>query len=242
MKEELEKEFERIKEIGLIKSVYKGYGGIGMTLEKLLNIPQNSFEIPDLGTFQLKAKNVLSKSYITLFNCAVEGPYFKGTERLKDLYGYRYCDNKNYKVLVASISSIQKTKVGIFYYFKLKVDRIKQKLFLEAYDLKGNLIEDKVYWSFDLLKEKLERKVKNLALFGALRNTNKGETFYKYIELSFYKLKSFDYFIKAIEKGIIRVTFKISVFTSGKRIGQIHDHGTSFEVKEKDLSFLYEKC
>ena len=31
------------------------------------------------------------------------------------------------------------------------------------------------------------------------------------------------------------------MFTSGKRIGQIHDHGTSFEIKENDLLFLYKK-
>lgn len=110
-----------------------------------------------------------------------------------------------------------------------------------VYDVHGRLIEDDVFWSFDLLEEKINRKLHNLALFHALKNSRNDGTYYKYIDFTFYKLKCFDNFIDAIEKGIVRVTFKIGVFTSGKRIGQIHDHGTSFEIKEEDLLFLYKK-
>lgn len=95
--EELKKEFVKIKKLGWVKSVASGYCGIGLTLEKLLNIPPNGFEIPDLGTFEVKSRNIFSNSYITLFNCAVEGPYFKGTERLRDLYGYKYSKIKHIK-------------------------------------------------------------------------------------------------------------------------------------------------
>ena len=37
------------------------------------------------------------------------------------------------------------------------------------------------------------------------------------------------------------MAFKVGMFTSGKRFGQIHDHVTSFEIKENDLLFLYKK-
>ena len=238
---EIKKEFERIKRLGWVKSVAEGYCGIGLTLEKLLNIPRNDLEIPDLGTFELKSRNIFSNSYVSLFNCGVEGPYFKGTERLKDLYGYRYSKDKKYKVLISSVYSNFKIKVGLFYYFKLKVDRANRKIFLLVFDIHGKLIEDDVFWSFDLLEEKVSRKLHNLALFGALKNNRNDGTYYKYVDFNFYEFKKFDYFIDAIERGIIRITFKVGVFTSGKRIGQIHDHGTSFEIKEDDLLFLYKK-
>ena len=44
-----------------------------------------------------------------------------------------------------------------------------------------------------------------------------------------------DCFVKHILNGDIVITFKIGVFKSGQRIGQIHDRGTDFSINEKIL-------
>ena len=143
-----------------------------------------------IGTFELNSRNIFSNSYVSLFNCGVEGPYFKWTERLKDLYGYSHINDKKYKVLISSVYSNFKIKVGLFYYFKLKVDRANRKTFLLIFDIHGKLIEDDVFWSFDLLEEKVSRKLHNLALFGVLKNNCNDGTYYKYVILIFMSLKN----------------------------------------------------
>jgi len=61
------------------------------------------------------------------------------------------------------------------------------------------------------------------------------------INIDFYELKDFDTFILLIEKGIIRVVFKIGTFKKGIRKGNIHDHGTSFEINIENVEELYKK-
>lgn len=56
-----------------------------------------------------------------------------------------------------------------------------------------------------------------------------------------FELRDTQTFFNLIEQGKIRITFHIGVFYSGKRYGQIHDHGTSFEIKEQDLDLLFNK-
>ena len=58
--------------------------------------------------------------------------------------------------------------------------------------------------------------------------------------MKIYKLKDFETFIDLIENGIIRISLKIGVFRTGKKIGQIHDHGTSFCIEEDNLDKLYD--
>ena len=58
--------------------------------------------------------------------------------------------------------------------------------------------------------------------------------------MKIYKLKDFETFINLIEKGIIRISLKIGVFRTGKRVGKIHDHGTSFCIEENNLDKLYD--
>ena len=63
--------------------------------------------------------------------------------------------------------------------------------------------------------------------------------YFHYYKMTIYLLKNFDTFITLIEKGIIRVSFKINVFLSGPKKGKICDHGTSFDIRECDLHKLY---
>lgn len=236
----LKRKFINIKDKGWIKSIRSGNTGIGMTFEYLLGIEENNLEISDYNGIEIKTKRNYSNSYTTLFNYTPEGKHYHEIERLKNIYGYPDKDNKNYKILNNSIYSNIRTWIGTKYQFKLNVDKVNQKIYLCIFDSEGTLIEKNVYWDFDIIKEKLYRKVKTIAFISALRKFINKEEYFKYYKMTIYSFKDFDTFINLIEKGIIRITFKIGVFKTGKRTGQIHDHGTGFDIKEKDMHLLYD--
>jgi len=238
---ELKQKFIKIKKLGWIKSLKNGKGNIGLTFEELLGLTNNQFEIPDFYGIEIKTKRKNSISYITLFSATPDGPHFHEVERLKNKYGYPHSRCKEYKVLNNSIFANKKSKIGLFYYFKLNVDNNSQKIFLNIFDLKGNLIEDEVFWYFDTLKEKIYRKLQILAFIRADSQILNGYEYFKYQSMEIFILKNFDTFIQLIKTGVIRVSFKISVFLSGPKKGKIYDHGTSFEILENDLTKLYIK-
>ena len=159
----LKKLFYEIKNKGWIESETNNLGSIGHTFEKLLGIQTNELEFPDFDGIEIKTKNKYSSSYTTLFCCTPTGPHFHEVERLKDLYGYPDSKLKECNVLNTSVYSKYKNKVGLNYYFELKVDKEKQKIFLLIFNDKKELIENIVYWDFDVLEEKLYRKLKYLA-------------------------------------------------------------------------------
>ena len=59
--------FNKIKEMGFIKSLRKGPTGIGKTLETYLGIKENNINLPDLEGAELKAHRDNSDNMITLF-------------------------------------------------------------------------------------------------------------------------------------------------------------------------------
>ena len=238
---DLIEKFEEIRKIGWVKSVRAGSSGVGMTFEKLLGVSENRLAQPDYKGIEIKTKRNYSKSYTTLFNCAPLGSNLHEVERLKDTYGYPDSVLKTSKVINNSIFANCLSWVGSKFIFKLQVDRKAKKVFLYIFDSTGKLLEKNVYWSFAVLQEKLYRKVNMIAFISAIRKFYKGDEFFKYYKMSLYKLKSFDLFIDLLERGIIRVTFKLGVIRNGERIGMIHDHGTGFEIKESDLPLLYDQ-
>lgn len=236
----LTNKFLSIKKAGWHKSVRKGSTGVGITFEHLLGLQENSLEIPDFGGIEIKTKRDNSKSYTELFSCAPEGPHYHEVERLRNKYGYLDSKLRKYFVINNSIFCDIKTPVGYKYYFMLKVDKERQKLLLYIFDVHMNLLENDVYWDFDTLKEKLYRKFKFVALVNAKNKVINGEEYFYYHRLIIYKIKNFDTFIELIEKGIVNLKFKIGVFYEGKRVGQIHDRGTSFNIKGYNFNKLFD--
>jgi len=238
---ELKKEFNRIKDMGWVKGIRRGKDSIGRTFELLLGCEENGLEIPDYNGIEIKTKRSDSSAYIGLFNMTPSGKYYHEIERLRTTYGYNDTKTKKYKVLNNSVYCSKRTFIGIYHQFMLKVDRVQKKIFLCVFDVSGMLIEKDVYWDFDIIEEKLYRKLKYLAFVKAHRKFVNNVEYFKYYDIKLYVLKDFNTFIRLIEEGFIKITFKIGVFKSGKRIGQIHDHGTSFDIREIDLPKLFDE-
>lgn len=237
---ELKKNFNLIRKMDWIPSVEEGKGSAGLTLERLLNKEKENFEIPDYLGIELKTHKHWSNADTTLFTATPDGTYLFEIKRIKEKYGYPDKILKNCKVLHGSVDAISIRNIGYKYRFKLEVDYIKERIYLCVYK-ENVLIEKQTYWTFQLLKEKLERKLTYLAYIYYIEKNIENKVYYKYYKMNIYKLKNFSYFIKAVEEGIINVGFTVGVFRTGNRKGEIHDHGTAFRISSKNLHYIYSK-
>lgn len=237
--EKLKKEFERIRQKGYIKGISNDYSAIGRTFENELDLPENSFSIPDYYGIEIKTRRTYSKSYITLFTAVPDGENLFETERLKNTYGYPSKKDRNYKVIYIEAYGNKLNFGGIKYQYKLAISKTERKVFLEIYNKYNNLIERKIYWSFDYLEEKLKNKLNYLAIINTWTNKKDEWNYFKYYKMNIYKLKEFNNFINLIEDGTIKLSIKIDFYTNPKYYGKTYDHGCSFAIEEHNLNKLF---
>ncbi len=229
----LKKEFKRISEKGWIKSFYAGPGGGGLTFEKLLGKPIDQLDLPDYYGIEIKTHYYRGKYPITLFHASPDGPEPREIFRLTKKYGYPNCN-----VLSGSLTTLERRFIGRLYQYQLEVDCVRKRIYLCVYK-KGVLIEKRSHWSFEWLKSRLYRKLKYLAFVELDYRKVNGEDYYKYNSIKFYELKSFDEFLLLIKNGDIEIKLNVDTFRSGKRLGQLHDHGSQFSLASQNLPKLF---
>lgn len=235
----LQKEFNRISRKGYIKGIYNSNSSIGLTFEHELGLSINKKSEPDYNGIEIKVRRTYTKSFITLFNAVPSGK--NEIERIKNTYGWPCRKNRNYKVIYMDAYGNKLNFAGIKYQYKLEVNYKEEKLYLCIYDKYNNLIDKKTYWTFDSLNERLLKKLKILAIINAWTNQKTGWNYFKYYKIDFYKLKEFEEFLKLIEIGIIKVSFKVDIHLDKEHYGKTYDHGCSFSIGEKDIPKLYRR-
>lgn len=227
------REYSAIKAKGWIKTHRAGSTGIGKTLEDLLGIPENNFDEPDFGEYELKSCRIDSQSMLTMFTRAPQPA--RANTYLREKYGYSSSvyDN-NEKVLHSTLSADRFTSIantGNELRILCKDDGI--------YIQSQNEIEN-VFWSRDALKRCFEKKYKNKFVYAKAyaRGIGDNEEFH-FVEA--YKVSGFDYesFIDLLEKGKIYVDLRIGQYHEGKNKGKTHDHGTGFRIRESDQNLLF---
>ena len=233
-------DFLKIKQKGYVKSKRKGSTGIGYTFESLLNIEENSLPISDFNEIEIKTLRNNSKKILHLFNATPDGDYLFPIKRIHELLAYKDRNNPNYKVFNMSFNSKEFTNIGYYKRGKLLVDYSKKKVNFIVLNQDNKDLNVNISWSFDLIKEKIDYKIKNLAIINADSKFENKEEYFHYNQIRFYKFKNFENFIKFIDNGNIVITFKIGVFKNGERKGQIHDRGTDFSICLCDINKLYE--
>lgn len=233
--------FKKINKQGYIKSITPAKNGCGITLEYLLNSTGGDFCIPDFEDIELKAIRNYDFADFDLFNASPDGKHVFPSQWIADKYGYPDKDYRNINVFKGNIYGTHLNNIGLFNNFKLRVDKENKKIFLEIYDYYKRLTNSDIYWDFDSLKEKLERKLQKLAIINVDKLYSNKEYYYFYRSIKFYKLKSFESFVDLIEKGYIFVTFKTGVGKSGKYEGKFQDHGTAFRISKNNIDKLYNR-
>ena len=91
-------QFRKVKELGWITTHRSGPTGIGKTLEDLLGIDENNFDLPDFGETELKSFRIDTNSLLTLFT---KSPLPAGVNtEIKNKFGYidpkrPFCQNRS---------------------------------------------------------------------------------------------------------------------------------------------------
>ena len=220
--------FKEIKKMGYIKSWNNRSSSAGITFEKILGKEQDEFFLPDYKGIEIKTKKGYSKSKITLFSANPDSMYLYALKGLVETY---VVDKKRF---TTELSSLVKHRYN-GYYFQMFVDWENKRVVLLIFDKSYKLISDEIYWTFELLEERINLKLKKLALVKCCTKRKDNIEHYWYYRINFYKNIDFLKFLKAIENGIITIRFKIGTFLSGPRIGEIHNHGIDFAILESDL-------
>ena len=231
--------FEYIKKMDFIKAINNYSNGGGLTLEYLFGIKANNRCYPDLNGIELKTINQYWEKDINLFSDTPISNQKSTVKWITEKYGYISKIYKNKKIFNGKISTNTLVKIGLNYFFKIRIDKKDKKIYMEIYDNKKNLINCSIYWSFENLKKKLEKKLSFLALIYLEKKYIKNIQYCKYTKIKIFKLKDFKTFIYLIEQGIIKISFSTSYIKKGKKEGSFHDHGTKFFINEKNIYLLF---
>ena len=172
--------------------------------------------MPDFYGIEIKTKTKsIYENYITLFNLTPLGKDFYEINRLKEKYGYPDMQLKTCKILNGDIFCKEKNKIGAKHYFQTKLNYNEGKIELLVFNKYGILIDNYAFWPFETIKERINCKLKYLALIGVITKKRNGKKYYKYEDLEIYEFINFNQFIKAIENDYVKIQFKVGVFKSG---------------------------
>ena len=232
-------DFKRIKAKKLNKSLRTGYTGIGYTYETLIGKKEDNKYFPDINGIEIKTKLGYSKSNLTLFTLVPQSK--NGIKYLYNKYGYERCHGNNGKIFRCDVYSDRNVLIQNKYIMRLKIDRNNKIIRLIILNCCYEKIDDSIYWNFDVLKERLETKLNILAIIKGYPYKRDNVKNYKYTNISIYKLKNFETFIKMIESNKIYITFNISTRLETKKHGQVYDRGTAFKIRNNFIDDLFEK-
>lgn len=230
--------FYEILNKGWVPTVRKGSTGIGATFESLMGISENQKSEPDYKGIEIKTRRSSSVYFTTLFNLTPRSKEEYTIKMIREKYGY--IDNNGDKVFNTNVFAHMRTPTLGKYSVRLLVDRESRIISLWVYYGKI-LIDSSIYWTFNDLKSKLYNKCYRVAFVEADHRMTHNVEHFKYKRIEIYRLKSFEKFLYMIERGYIRVAFKIGMFKNGNRAGLVHDHGTGFEIDKKYIDYLYIK-
>ena len=234
----LKEKLDKIKNLGWIECENKNKSVTGKTLENLLEINPDNFEIPDYNTVEIKSKVSKRENYIDLF-CATPDSYVLETKRLYDKYGY--LDSNNYKILNFVLYGEFLKPINNEYSARLRIDYKNKKVIMEVYNKDNELIDNLSSWSFELLEEKLSRKLNYVCFVEGDKKFSHNTLYVRYDKYKFYKLKKFSDFIQLLKRGQIRISFTLGVYKSGIKSGKMHDHGTQFSIRKENLKLLFDE-
>jgi hypothetical protein len=231
--------YKKVKSLGYIKSKRKNNTGIGKTFEDYIGITENNDAAPDYVGYEVKSHREEAASYVTLFTKSPSYP--KGANAyLKDTYGSPYEEYPDMKKIHTSMFASKYNTYENRYSFRLIIDEISRKIRIGIYSIDSHeLIDDSVFYTFDVIEKAMNNKLHSLFYVGAERKYVLGEEYFHYNKAEIYTGPSLEIFIQLLKDGVIMYDIRIGSYKSGRSYGKPHDHGSGFRIKECNISKLY---
>lgn len=248
----LRDKFKEIKERGWIKNQRPGNaGGVGNTLEDLLDVAENNLQLPDFGDWELKSQRADTGSLLTLFHTEPQPRQARIVPQIL-LLNYGWPHQEAGTTYPANERSFRQTINATAYSdrgFRVNVDYDSRTVFI---DFDYSYIDDRhnewrmgvksrigtgdispnPFWTFRDIEEKLSAKLNNLMYVRADRKTVRGAEYFKYNQIEAYVDPTLDRFLSLMEDGAIYVDFDA-------RTG--HNHGTKFRIRPSSKTDLYQQ-
>lgn len=194
---------------------------------------------PDYQGIEIKCTTRFSRYPISLFSKSFDDPSFFEMNRLINTYGTEDNIYKGRKILTANLKVNEKISINNNYYFELKIDKKKGKIYINIYDNNNKLIENEPYISFNSLKEHLEVKLTNLAIVYASKKEIDDKINYRYYKMCIYKLISFDKFIELLENSIIKTSIIGRISLSGNEEGRQRNKNLLLQIQKENILDLF---
>jgi hypothetical protein len=248
----LQEQLRIIKEMGWIRNRRSGnVGGVGNTLEDLLEIAENNHQLPDFGLWELKSQRSNTASLLTLFHSEPKPRAARIVPSiLLPKYGWahqeagsRYSDNERSfrQTISANGYSDRGFKVSIDYpankvlisfdFSKIDNRHAEWKSNIQQ-NIGTNIIEPTPFWTFSEIEEKLNNKLKNLMYVSAKTKIIDGSEYFLYDQIQAFIGPSIEKFLSLLEEGALYVDFDA-------RTG--HNHGTKFRIRSIRKCDLYKR-
>ena len=249
--QKLKKQLEIIKSLGWIENQRHGNaGGVGNTLEDLLDVAENNLQIPDFGEWELKSQRSYTTSLLTLFHSEPKPRKARIVPQiLLPKYGWPHQEagttypstERSFRQTINATSFSDRG-------FKVRVDRRSEKItidfdFSQIHDRHakwksdilngvgtGNL-DPAPYWDFSDIEQKLKSKLNNLMFVSADTRRVGDKEYFKYNDIEVYMDPTLDRFLALLDAEHIYVGFDA-------RTG--HNHGTKFRIKSDQKVNLYQ--
>lgn len=218
-----------------IEGLSKAPNSIGLTFEKELNKKYDTDIFPDYTNIELKCTQRFSDYPITLFSKALEGPKPFETNYIFENFIEKYELNNKYIYINLYIS--RKTEYNKSLFFELNIDKNDNKLLLNIYSKEQELISTS-YIYLDSLYERLEIKLKNLALIYASKKEENNKYYYRYYKLIYYKLLDKEKFLYLLEHNYIRIKLMAEKIPNTNKT---QNRKIQFQINKSFLEYLFNK-
>jgi hypothetical protein len=228
---ELLSKLKSIHRLGFVDTIVRGDTGIGMTLEKLLEIPPNSAKTPDYKGIEIKSSRhkAGSKNRVNLFTQVPNWrkSKMKTAQELLDAYGYV---RNGRKQLYCTVTAEKPNPQGLVFV----VDEYLDILFNRSKDPDTNSIQDAVLWEIESLRRQLRVKHRETFWITAESKVENGIEKFRYDSVTHTRKPNDHLFGILLDQSIITMDYTLSQYPT-----RVRDHGYIFKIKPDNVGLLF---
>lgn len=217
---EFKKAFAKLKAKGWVQSERRGPTGVGQTLEKLLDLPENNIALPDLGEIELKAHRVNSSSMVTLFTFNRKVWKMKPLDAIKQ-YG---TPDENGRLGLYFTMSRTPNSSGLFLH--------NERESISVRHISGQVVAE---WQLQTLAERFISKIPAMIFISAFSEMRGDIEWFRFDRAQLLTGTSADIIHNQILAGNILVDLRLH-----DKITSARNHGTGFRAHEDKLSLLFQ--